>query len=173
MSVVVVTGASAGIGRAIARRFAADGDRVALVARRKDLEDNPIPSGNSSAAYGLLRLAALTGEYEYVRRAVSVFRLLHNLMPQHPQAFPHLLQALDFHAATVKEVALAGPDTAGVTVVEDVEGVYGSWLDELAADVVLVRPDFHVYGTAGADYAAELATGFLARLAGLKPVAIG
>src|SRR5919199_2536617 len=35
MSVVVVTGASAGIGRAIARRFGADGDRVALLARNR------------------------------------------------------------------------------------------------------------------------------------------
>ena len=38
-------------------------DHERLVARRKDLEDHPIPSGNSSAAYGLLRLAALTGEH--------------------------------------------------------------------------------------------------------------
>jgi uncharacterized protein len=88
--------------------FETASDHEQLVARRKDLEDNPIPSGNSSAAYGLLRLAALTGEHEYERRAVGVFRLLHKLMPQHPQAFPHLLQALDFHAAAVKEVALAG-----------------------------------------------------------------
>ncbi len=94
-------------------------DHEALVARRKDLEDNPIPSGNSSAAYGLLRLAALTGEHEYEKRAVGVFRLLHKLMPQHPQAFPHLLQALDFHAAAVKEVALAG-DAEGVKPLERV-----------------------------------------------------
>ena len=78
--------------------FETSNDHEQLVARRKDLEDNPIPSGNSSAAYGLLRLAALTGEHEYERRAVGVFRLLHKLLPQHPQAFPHLLQALDFHA---------------------------------------------------------------------------
>jgi uncharacterized protein YyaL (SSP411 family) len=79
-----------------------------LLARRKDLEDNPIPAGNSSAAYGLLRLAALTGEHEYERRAVGVFRLLHKVAFRHPQAFAHLLQALDFHLAPVKEVALVG-----------------------------------------------------------------
>ena len=37
-------------------------DDEPLVARRKDLEDAPIPAGGSSAAFGLLRLAALTGE---------------------------------------------------------------------------------------------------------------
>ncbi len=81
-----------------------------LLARRKDLEDNPIPAGNSSMAYGLLRLAALTGEYSYEERAVGVFRLLHKIAFQHPAAFAHLLQAIDFWRAPVKEVALVGDD---------------------------------------------------------------
>ena len=88
--------------------FETSSDHEQLVARRKDLEDHPIPSGNASAAYGLLRLAALSGEHEYERRAVGVFRLLHKIAPGHPNAFAHLLQALDFHFAPVKEVALAG-----------------------------------------------------------------
>jgi uncharacterized protein YyaL (SSP411 family) len=85
-------------------------DHEQLLARRKDLEDHPIPAGNSSAAYGLLRLAALTGEHEYERHAVSVFRLLHEVAPRHPQAFGHLLQALDFHFSPTREVALVGDD---------------------------------------------------------------
>ena len=92
--------------------FETASDHEQLVARRKDLEDNPIPAGNSSAAYGLLRLAALTGEHEYERRAVAVLRLLHELAERHPLAFGHLLQAMDFHHAPVKEVALVGADTA-------------------------------------------------------------
>jgi uncharacterized protein YyaL (SSP411 family) len=90
--------------------FETSSDHERLLTRRKDLEDNPIPAGNSSAAYGLLRLAALTGEREYEQRAVSVLRLLHHVAPQHPQAFAHLLQAMDFHFASVKEVAIVGPD---------------------------------------------------------------
>jgi uncharacterized protein YyaL (SSP411 family) len=89
-------------------------DHERLVARRKDLEDHPIPAGNSSAAYGLLRLAALTGEHAYEQRAVSVLRLLHGLAPRHPQAFGHLLQALDFHFARVQEVALVGSEAAAL-----------------------------------------------------------
>jgi len=92
--------------------FETSSDHEQLVARRKDLEDNPIPAGNSSAAYGLLRLAALSGEHEYERRAEGVLRLLHEIAPRHPQAFAHLLQALDFRLAQTKEVALAGTDTA-------------------------------------------------------------
>ena len=94
--------------------FETSADHEQLVARRKDLEDHPIPSGNASAALGLLRLAALTGEHEYERRAVSVLRLLHELAPKHPQAFAHLLQALDFHLSPTREVALAGDDTSAL-----------------------------------------------------------
>jgi uncharacterized protein YyaL (SSP411 family) len=90
--------------------FETSSDHEQLVARRKDLEDHPIPAGNSSAAYGLLRLAALTGEHEYGARAESVLRLLQELAPKHPQAFGHLLQALDFRLAQVKEVALVGDE---------------------------------------------------------------
>ncbi len=90
--------------------FETSSDHEQLVARRKDLEDHPIPAGNSSAAYGLLRLSALTGEHAYAERAESVLRLLHELAPKHPQAFGHLLQALDFRLARVREVALVGPE---------------------------------------------------------------
>jgi uncharacterized protein YyaL (SSP411 family) len=83
-------------------------DHEVLVARRKDLEDHPIPSGNASAALGLLRLATLTGEASYEDRAVGVLALLHPLAGRHPQAFAHLLQAIDFHLSPVREVALAG-----------------------------------------------------------------
>jgi hypothetical protein len=33
----------------------------------------------------------------------------------------------------------------------DVDGKYGRWLDTLGARVVLIRPDFHVFGTASGD----------------------
>ncbi len=91
--------------------FETSTDHERLVARRKDLEDHPIPSGNASAALGLLRLAALTGEYAYEERAVGVLALLHPLATKHPHAFSHLLLAADFQLAPVREVALAGDDT--------------------------------------------------------------
>ena len=81
----------------------------ALIARRKEIEDHPIPSGASSAALGLLRLALLTGEARYEDAAVSHLLLVHPLCAQHPQAFAHVLQALDLHVGPAREVALAGP----------------------------------------------------------------
>jgi uncharacterized protein len=87
-----------------------------LIARRKDVDDHPIPSGNSAASYALLRLAALTGDHAYEEHAVSVFRLFHRVAEQHPAAVAHLLRALDFHLSPTREVALvaaAGADGLG------------------------------------------------------------
>ncbi len=87
-----------------------------LVARRKDLEDAPIPSGNSAAALGLLRLARLSGGSRYERAAADTLALQWPYAARHPSAFGHLLQALDFQLAPVREVAIAGAcaDGAGL-----------------------------------------------------------
>ncbi len=90
--------------------FSTAAEHTGLIARRKDLEDAPIPSGASAACFGLLRLARLTGEASYENAALSLIALLHPIAPQHPLAFGHLLRAMDFHVAPVREVALAGDD---------------------------------------------------------------
>jgi uncharacterized protein YyaL (SSP411 family) len=93
--------------------FSTADDHETLIARRKDLEDTPIPAGGSAAAFGLLRLAGLTGEHAYEAQAAGQLALLHELAVRHPNAFGHLLQALDLYLAPRREVALAG-DPAGV-----------------------------------------------------------
>jgi uncharacterized protein YyaL (SSP411 family) len=93
--------------------FTTSNDHEKLIARRKDVDDHPIPSGNSSAAYGLLRLGALTGDHRYVAQAESVFNLFGRVAANHPHAVAHLLRAIDFHLSPVKEVALVSPAGAG------------------------------------------------------------
>jgi uncharacterized protein YyaL (SSP411 family) len=90
--------------------FTTASDLEPLVTRRKDLEDSPIPSGNSAAALALLRLALLSGESKYERYALGVLRLLFPPATRYPSAFGHLLQAADFYLAPVREVAIVGPD---------------------------------------------------------------
>ena len=89
--------------------FSTAADHEALIARRKEIEDGPIPAGNSAAALGLLRLAALSGEQEYERQALGVLRLVNQLAVRHPSSFGHLLQALDFYVSPTREVAIVGP----------------------------------------------------------------
>jgi hypothetical protein len=88
--------------------FTTADDHERLAARRKDLDDSPIPSGNSAAAFGLLRLALLSGDAQYERHAVGVLRLLYPIAVKHPQGFGHLLRAADFYLGPVKEVAIVG-----------------------------------------------------------------
>ena len=94
--------------------FQTSSDHEQLVARRKEIDDSPIPSGQSSAAFGLLRLAALTGEERYAAAGRGVLQLFGGLLRRSPLAFGHLLQALDFDLAAVREVALVGADTSAL-----------------------------------------------------------
>ncbi|HYH54546.1 MAG TPA: thioredoxin domain-containing protein, partial [Solirubrobacterales bacterium] len=75
------------------------------------------PSGNSSAALGMLRLAALTGERQYERQAEGIIALFARTATQHPESFAHLLRALDFHLSPVREVALIGADVSELATV--------------------------------------------------------
>ena len=89
--------------------FTTASDHEELIARRKDVEDTPIPSGNASAALGLLRLSQLTGEREYARRADSALALLDEIAPRHPSAFGHLLQAMHWRLAPARPIACPVP----------------------------------------------------------------
>jgi uncharacterized protein YyaL (SSP411 family) len=84
-----------------------DGER--LVARKKDLDDHPAPSGNSMLAYILLRLARIYGDDELEERATGVFRLVRHGFERAPSAFGWALVALDLHLAARKEIANVGP----------------------------------------------------------------
>jgi len=90
--------------------FSTSDNHEQLIARRKEIGDHPIPSGNSSAALGLLRLAALSGNRKYERHAEEVLRLFAKPAASHPESFAHLLRAIDFHLAATREVALVGDD---------------------------------------------------------------
>jgi len=89
-----------------------DGEQ--LVVRRKDLDDNPAPSGNSMLAYVLLRLARIYGDDELEHRAVSVFRIAHRLLGRAPTAFGWMLCALDLHFSSPREIAIVGPPDSEV-----------------------------------------------------------
>jgi uncharacterized protein YyaL (SSP411 family) len=97
--------------------YSTSSDHEGLIARRKEIGDHPIPSGNSSAAMGMLRLAALSGERGYERQADGVFRLFAATAARHPDGFAHLLRALDFHLSPTSEVALTGEELAPLAAV--------------------------------------------------------
>jgi uncharacterized protein YyaL (SSP411 family) len=90
----------------------ADGER--LVARKKEVDDHPTPSGNAMLAYVLLRLARIWGDAELEDRAVSVLRLVRDAMARVPTSFGWMLVALDQHLAPHRELAIVGDRNAAV-----------------------------------------------------------
>ena len=89
-------------------------DGEELVARKKDFDDHPTPSGNSMLAYVLLHLSRLWGDQELERQAVGVFRFVAPLLPRAPSAFGHALNALDLHFSPPREIAIVGPPDSEV-----------------------------------------------------------
>jgi uncharacterized protein YyaL (SSP411 family) len=79
-----------------------------LIVRNKDFMDNATPAGNSVAAELLLRLALLTENQDYQRKAITIFRLLRDQTVRYPSAFGYLLGALDFYLSTPKEIVIIG-----------------------------------------------------------------
>lgn len=99
---------------------ARDGEQ--LIVRQKDIMDNATPSANSTAALALLRLAALTGNTDYERRAVAIFRLLGGIVTSAPSAFGHLLAGIHLHHVGITEVVVSG------TRVDLLETLQRRWL---------------------------------------------
>jgi uncharacterized protein len=83
-------------------------DGEPLLARTRELEDQPAPSGNSQAALVLLRLADLTGDRSLEERALGALRMVRGEMARFPQAFGTALIALDHHLAERREIAIVG-----------------------------------------------------------------
>jgi uncharacterized protein YyaL (SSP411 family) len=83
-----------------------------LIVRAKDYFDNATPSGNSVAAEVLLRLALLTDNSDYRRRATTLLRLVAETLKRYPSGFGRALCALDIHLSTPKEIVVARGSSA-------------------------------------------------------------
>jgi uncharacterized protein YyaL (SSP411 family) len=88
--------------------FLAPHDGEALAARSKDLDDEPIPSGNSMMASLLVRLGRIWGDEALIERGEGVLRLLAPAMERVPRPFSWALCALDLHLAPPRELAIVG-----------------------------------------------------------------
>ncbi len=89
-----------------------DGEQ--LVARKKELADQPTPSGNTKLAFVLLRLGRIWGDQALEQHAVSVLRLAGAGLARTPTAFGFGLVALHQHLAPHRELAIVGARDAPV-----------------------------------------------------------
>jgi uncharacterized protein YyaL (SSP411 family) len=80
-----------------------------ILSRIKNGFDGAIPSGNSVAVCGLLRLARLCGRNDFERTAAAAIRRFYETMTAHPSAFSLMLGGLDLLLHPGTEVALFLP----------------------------------------------------------------
>jgi uncharacterized protein len=83
-------------------------DAEVLVARPRELDDNPTPSGNTTLAGLLVKLARIYGEPELERRARAVVAQVGTLLGRAPQGFGHLLGVCDALLSPPREAAVVG-----------------------------------------------------------------
>jgi uncharacterized protein YyaL (SSP411 family) len=84
-------------------------DAEQLIARHKELDDNPTPSGQSLAATLLLRLARLRGDDEMEREAAGALELAADFLQRAPHALGQTLSAIDMLLSPPQEIAVVGP----------------------------------------------------------------
>lgn len=89
-----------------------------LIARRKELDDHPIPSGQAVAAHALLRLHALTGDGALAEAAEGVLRLGAAIALRSPTAFGAYFVALQQYLDPPTEIAIIGRGPAADALLE-------------------------------------------------------
>jgi uncharacterized protein len=113
-----------------------DGEK--LLVRQKEVYDGAIPSGNSVAAWNLMRLARLTGRTDFSQRADAVFAAFASDTARGASAHSHMADALLFASSPSLEIVIAGEAGA-----DDTEAllskVRATYLPQ--AVTLLVEPD--------------------------------
>jgi hypothetical protein len=83
-------------------------DAEELLFRPKESYDGAIPAGNSVTALNLLRLARLTGDERWERKAEQQLLSFRTVLEEHPSGYTAFLQALQFALHPSQELILAG-----------------------------------------------------------------
>ena len=88
-------------------------DGEELILRPKEAYDGAIPSGNSVAAYNLLRLARASGATQFEERSDELMKAFSGGIGQSPVNYTQMMLALDFAVGPTHElVVAAGEDAA-------------------------------------------------------------
>lgn len=88
--------------------FISGKDAEKLIFNQKDIYDGAIPSGNSMAAYDLVRLYHLTFDEQWNRLFQRSVKIFGNDLKQQPAAYAQFLMAFDFALGPSQEIVIAG-----------------------------------------------------------------
>ncbi|OPZ15805.1 MAG: hypothetical protein BWZ10_01659 [candidate division BRC1 bacterium ADurb.BinA364] len=114
-----------------------EGEETPIV-RAKDISDGAIPSGNSAAAFGLMRLARLAGDAALEARARATLDAFSGTLARDPASHALAMVALDFALSDGCEIVLAASDPGREDALA-MRGILGERF--LPHAVVVFRPD--------------------------------
>ena len=83
-------------------------DAEQLISRMKEVYDGAVPSGNSVAAYNLLRLGKITCDQKLIEEGTAVIEAFGETVKQNPAGFSMMMTALDFALGPVREIVITG-----------------------------------------------------------------
>jgi len=95
-------------------------DAERLISREKPAYDGVVPSGNSAAALGLLKLGAILMESRFSDQAERVLRLFSGSISQTPTAFTAMLLAFDYRLGPTQQIVVTGPADQARPLLEEV-----------------------------------------------------
>ena len=93
-----------------------------LGVQRRDAYDGALPSGNSAAAYALLKLGLLTGDPAWTAAGQGVLDSFSAQLADHPAAFTMMLCALDLDVGPTRELVVAGDGKAALDLLAAAAG---------------------------------------------------
>jgi len=93
--------------------FLTGSDAEELLFRPKESYDGALPSGNSITALNLLRLARLTGDERWEKKAEQQLLSFRAILEEHPAGYTAFLQAIQFALHSSQELILVGSLNAG------------------------------------------------------------
>ncbi len=95
-------------------------DHERLIVRPKEIQDNATPAGNSLAVSALLKLSAITGDVGLPPGLSQYLLNIQEMIARYPLAFGNWLNALDFRAAPIKQVAVMANDIKESSALVDI-----------------------------------------------------
>jgi uncharacterized protein YyaL (SSP411 family) len=86
-------------------------DAEQLIAREKPAHDSAVPSGNSAATLGLLKLGTLFIDSQFTREAQRVLDRFSGELAEFPDSLTFMLLALDYRLGPAQQIVIAGGDS--------------------------------------------------------------
>jgi len=153
--------------------FATGSDADDLIARPKNLFDNPTPSDNALAAEALQHLAAFNGDGALVEMMEGTIRAAGALMQRFPAGAGHMLSVALVASGPPWELAVVGPGDGKQRLLDVVRSEFRPGVFVAAGDDGDTVPLLAGRGAVAGEAAAYLCRGFVCDAPITDPAALG